>query len=102
MKAIELHFSYGISHGDLKITINLFVLLQLYYCEQRKKVVPLLMENVQIPSWLELMLHSNTYTVGVIVNYIYRTEAQKIKWIGSQDKLLWYGEKPIIHILPVL
>lgn len=35
---------------------------QLYYCEQRKKVVPLLMENVQIPSWLELMLHSNTYT----------------------------------------
>lgn len=35
---------------------------QLYYCEQRKKVVPLLMENVQIPSWLELMLHSNTYS----------------------------------------
>ncbi|XP_078312301.1 uncharacterized protein LOC111099612 isoform X1 [Crassostrea virginica] len=35
---------------------------QLYYCEQRKKVVPLLMEDAQIPSWLELMLHSNTYT----------------------------------------
>lgn len=49
------------------LTVNVFVSLQLYYCEQRKKVVPLLMENVQIPSWLELMLHSNTYTVGVIL-----------------------------------
>ncbi|XP_061171783.1 uncharacterized protein LOC133181268 [Saccostrea echinata] len=42
---------------------------QLYYCEQRKKVVPLLTDNTQIPSWLEMMLQSNTYTCVEKRNY---------------------------------
>ncbi|XP_062566077.1 uncharacterized protein LOC134228434 isoform X2 [Saccostrea cucullata] len=42
---------------------------QLYYCEQRKKVVPFLTEDTQIPSWLEMMLQSNTYNCVEKRNY---------------------------------
>ena len=34
---------------------------QIFYCEQRKRIVPVISGNIQMPSWLSMLIGSNTF-----------------------------------------